>query len=139
MKKHTSMIISKEATLVGAFMYIILLNLDKEDLVKGSVARLKERIFARLRKSPRKYAKEADALWSKIIANNPQKFSLYISPVIETLFFNHEAVMLSMFGDDFGDIVSRATMKMAYGDNEEALRNSYIMADIISKEVLNDK
>lgn len=126
----------REAVIVGSFIYIILHNLDKEDLVKGSVIKLRERLLARLRKAPIKYAKEADALWEQIVVNNQRQFTMYISPVVEALYFNHEKAMNDMYGNDFDEIVSRATMKMTYGDNEEALRNSYLMADIITKEVL---
>lgn len=128
---------SKEATIVGSFIYIVLMNLDAADMNKGSVIKLRQRILSRLKLAPKKYAREADELWEKIVKNNPDKFSMYISPFVETLFFNHEDVMLEMFGSDFGTIISRATMKMAYGNDETALKYSYLMADIISKEVLD--
>ena len=126
---------NREATIIGSFIYIILMNLDKLDLHKGSVARLRGHIFAKLKKAPIKYAKEADELWERIVTDNPEKFELYISPVIETLFFNHEDKMIEMYGKDFGLLVTRATMKMAYGDKEDVIRRSYLVADSISKEV----
>lgn len=126
---------NREATIIGSFIYIILINLDKLDLCKGSVIKLREHILAKLKKAPNKYAKEADELWKRIVTDNPEKFELYISPVVETLFFNHEDKMLKMYGKDFGLLLTRATMKMAYGDKEDALRRSYLMADNISSAV----
>ena len=126
---------NREATIIGSFIYIILMNLDKLDLHKGSVVRLREHILAKLKKAPIKHAKEADELWERIVTDNPEKFELYISPVIETLFFNHEDKMIEMYGKDFGLLVTRATMKIAYGDKEDVIRRSYLIADNISKAV----
>lgn len=111
------------------------MNLDKLDLHKGSVVRLREHILAKLKNAPIKYAKEADELWKRIVTDNPDKFELYISPVVETLFFNHEDKMIEMYGKDFGLLVTRATMKIAYGDKEDVIRRSYLIADNISKAV----
>jgi len=36
--------------------------------------------------------------------------------------------MIEMYGKDFGLLVTRATMKIAYGDKEDVIRRSYLIA-----------
>ena len=128
---------NKEAAFVGAMIFALIdAFLDGKEKSRGTTIRLKQTLLKQLRKCPITMARMADVAFQRVLNELESKgYTMYASTVIETLFFNCEAQMRLMYGNDISDIVSNFTLKVeTFGDDEETIKRSYIVADMLSKE-----
>ena len=81
-------------------------------------------------------ARMADVAFQRVLNELDGKgYTMYASTVIETIFFNCEAQMRTMYGNEISTIVSNFTLKIeTLGDNGDTIKNSYMVADMLSKE-----
>lgn len=126
-----------QATITGAFILVLILQLSKEDQKKGSVIRLKERLMSKLKKQPKEYSKLADEAYNEVATNNNNKeLELDIGIVIEGLVMNKIAYMQELFGMDIGLLVSRCSAKVTLPNlTREQGRNSWDITDELKEAI----
>lgn len=128
---------NKEAAFVGAMIFALIeAFLDEQEKSRGTTIRLKQSLLKQLRKCPITMARMADMAFQRVLTELEGKgYTMYASTVIETIFFNCEAQMKMMYGDEISSIVSNFTLKVeTFGDDEETIKRSYVVADMLSKE-----
>ena len=128
---------NKEAAFVGAMIFALIdAFLDDKEKSRGTTIRLKQTLLKQLRKCPITMARMADVAFQRVLNELDGKgYTMYASTVIETIFFNCEAQMRTMYGNEISTIVSNFTLKIeTLGDNGDTIKNSYMVADMLSKE-----
>lgn len=116
---------NEEAAFVGVFIFALM-----QEYLEESEKRL---LIHGLRKCDNGIVKRADAALQEVIDELQEKrFSAYVSLIIETLYFNAEHKMRSMYGSKIGDLVVRFSMRIDVDNDAQAIKNSYIIADMFS-------
>lgn len=125
---------SEEAAFVGVFIFALMQEYleESEKRLLSSVA-LQRALLHELRKCDNGIVKRADAALQEVMDELQEKrFSAYVSLIIETLYFNAEHKMRSMYGSKIGDLVVRFSMRIDVDGDAQTTKNSYMIADMFS-------
>ena len=119
------------AIIASSYMLFLLGHLDNKDKVKGSVALLRQKLFSKVSKEDKELAKIANIAWDNVSSN--VEYAISISVSVESIFFEFENELSQYLGNDFGLVVSRATMKLPTDD--KSISNSYKFIGELKKSV----
>lgn len=125
---------NEEAAFVGVFIFALMQEYleESEKRLLVSVA-LQRALLQVLCKCDNGLVKRADAALQEVMDELQEKhYSAYVSLIIETLYFNAEHKMCSMYGRKIGDLVVRFSMRIDVDNDAQAIKNSYIIADMFS-------
>jgi hypothetical protein len=122
---------------IGAMILVLLGQLDKEDMPKESVIRLRTRLIGSLRKLPREVAMIADKAFEAIRDRHKERtLELDIGIIIESLTFSKQAYMQEIFGMDIIALVERCAYKITVsGLTKQQGRDSYDIADELKESI----
>ncbi len=74
--------------------------------------------------------------WTNVLESfRNDDLKIAIALVIETLYFNHEDILTSFYGQELGNRIVRFSNKQSYDGISDYAKDSYIVADALSKSV----
>ena len=117
--------------IIGSFLAYLLSLTDKEQQIKASSIRLRDKLLKVTRAAKDEHlVKLANKTWSDVLAKHKDD-NLCISPaiVIETLYFSFIDVMNTLYGNELGNLICRYVEKQQVGNINDYTKDSYLAAD----------
>jgi len=126
-----------QAGCIGAMILVLLNHLDKKDITKESVIRLRTVLSGTLRKLSREVAVIADNAFDTVRDRHKErKLELDIGIVIESLAFSKQAYMQEIFGMNIISLVERCAYKITVsGLTKQQGRDSYDISDELKESI----
>ena len=126
---------NKKAGYAGAMIYALLENfLEGSEKLSPMVVRLKMMLLKELRTCPIFMAAQADRAFENVAEEIKNKgYKLSVATVIDTLYFNFEPQMRSMYGNKIGEAITSFTIRFAPDVDGKIATDSYAVADMLSK------
>ena len=126
-----------KALVIGSYITYLMSLMDKEQQIKLTTIRLRDKILKVIRKP--KYEGLniiADDGW-KIVLDQYKDERILISPaiVVETLYFNFIDIMNELYGHEVGNLVCRYVEKQSVGNINDYTKDSYRVADSLRDSV----
>lgn len=127
---------NKKAAFAGAMIYTLFDSFaDEQERMSPYAARLRTMLIKQLKLCDRGIARQADRAFERVLESiKDTPFKLSIATVIDTLYFNFENQMRSMYGNKIGDAVVRYTTRFAPDIDSKVATDSYRVADMLTLE-----
>jgi len=126
-----------QAIIVGSYITYLLSLTDKEQQIKGSSIRLRDKLLKVTRAAKDKELVElANKTWQRVLDKHKED-NLCISPaiVIETLYFSFIDIMNELYGREVGALVCRYVEKQSIGNINDYTKDSYLTSDSLRDEL----
>ena len=127
-----------KALIIGSYILYLCNLMDKEERHKGSTISLVDWMLKKSKKvkidNKTEIVKLADDIWQRVLTEySNDNIKIAVAIVIETLYFNHQAEMDEVYGQELSNRIMRMTDKQSFGDISEYAKDSYSVSDSLTE------